>query len=286
MSLTLLRFLAMTIGPSITAAARPAATFLAIQITVVALIDHDLAALPESFAWVVSAPTIIAVALIAALEAAVKHDPDIAAILRDFRVDNITGALGALGAALLFMALGLPESEAAALATDGGLGEAGGALDALALAAASEHQTGAQVAAMGAAVGINMGLGWLRAQLLELVDDFDLGKLWARLETGGVVGVLILLPLLPLVVFGFLVLSALVLAALALAARAATQAIDRRCRVACDGCGFEVRVEASICPACKAARRPTAQPSSGLRAAYSALRARSTEQGTQRSRSD
>jgi hypothetical protein len=276
MSLTLLRFLAMTIGPSITAAARPATTLLAIQITVVALLYHDLAALPETLAWLASAPAIIVVAVLAGLETAAKHDPDVAAVLRDVQVDNVSGALGALGASLLFVALGMPESEAAALVADGSADHSG-ALDALALAAASEQHTSAQLAAVGGAVGINLGLTWLRSQLLELVDDFDLGKLWARLETGGVVGVLILLPLLPLVAFGFMVVSALALVAASMAARAATRAVDRRRRVACEACDFQVRIEASICPDCRSERQPAERPSSGLSAAYLALRSRSTD---------
>lgn len=276
MSLALLRFLAMTIGPSITAAARPAATFFAVQLVVAVLVYQELATVPGALSWLVSAPAIVVAAVLAAVETAAKHDADVAAVLRDLQVDNFTGAFGAFTAALLFAALGMPEAQAAAL-VDGApmpVGDAGGVLDATATAASSPHSTSLQVGAVGTAVGLNLGLTWLRSQLLEFVDDFDLGGLWARLETGGVLGVLILLPLLPLLIFGFLVLFAIVLVAGALAARAAERAMDRRARLGCESCGYEVRKEASMCPECKSARKPTMRQPSGISAAIAALRSR------------
>lgn len=286
MSVALLRFLAMTVGPSITAAARPAATFFAVQLVVAALVAQDLAAVPSALGWLVSVPAIVVAAVFAGVETAAKHDPDIAAVLRDLQVDNLTGAFGAFTSALLFAALGMPDAEAAAL-VDGAavpvggpvgepVGEPGGVLDATATAASSPLSTSVQVGAVGAAVGLNLGLTWLRSQLLEFIDDFDLGRVWARLETGGVLGVLILLPLLPLVIFAFLVFFAIVLAAGALAARAAERAIDRRARVECSSCGYQVRKEASLCPECKTEREPEMSHSSGISAALSALRSRAS----------
>lgn len=282
MSLALLRFLAMTVGPSITAAARPAVTFLAVQVVVAIMVAQDVAALPAALEWLVSVPAIVVAAVLAGLETAAKHDPDIAAVLRDLQVDNLTGAFGAFTAALLFAALGMPEADATAL-VDGApvpVGDDGGVLDATAAAASSDLGTPVQVGAVGAAVGINLGLTWLRSQLLAFVDDFDLGRLWARIETGGVVGVLILLPLLPLIIFSFLVFFALALAAGALAARAAQRAMDRRARVECDSCGYAVRKEASLCPECKTAREPAMGHASGVSAALSALKSRTSSAPT------
>ncbi len=286
MSLVLLRFLAMTIGPSITAAARPAATFLGVQLVVALLVHQDLAAVPQMMQWLISAPAIVAAAVLAGLETAAKHDPDIAAILRDMQVDNVTGAFGAFSAALLFAALDMPEVEAAAL-VDGAAGsmdnpmgestgnqaaESGGVLGAVATAAASEHRMEVQATAVGLAIGLNLGLTWLRSQLLEFIDDFELGRMWARIETGGVVGVLILLPLLPLVAFGFLIFLTAVLATVALTARAAQRVADRRARVPCKNCDYQVREEASLCPKCKTERQPTAEPASGIGAAWKTFR--------------
>lgn len=292
MSLTLLRFLAMTIGPSITAAARPAATFLGVQIIVAVLVAQDLATLPQMMQWLISVPAIVVAAVLAGLETAAKHDPDIAAILRDVQLDNLTGAFGAFTAALLFAALGLPEAQAAALMEGGaepvgsdlaggaglagsaGLAGGGGLLEATATAASSEHGTAVQIGAVSGAVGLNLGLTWMRSQVLEFVDDFELGKIWARIETGGVVGVLILLPLLPLVAFGFLSFFAVLFAAVAFAVRLAQKAADRRARVACETCGYQVRVEATLCPECRTEREPVREHQSGWSAAMEALRRR------------
>jgi hypothetical protein len=287
MSLALIRFLAMTVGPAFTAAARPAATFFGVQIVVALLVAYDMASLTPAFSWMVSVPALVVAGVLAALETAAKHDPDIAAVLRDLHVDNMTGAFGAFTAALLFAALGMPESEAAGLIEggaglpeggdipEGGAGNVGeaadGVLGATATAAATDHNPAVQVGAVGGAVGINLGLTWLRSELLEFIDDFDLGTLWARLETGGVVGVLVLLPLLPLVVFAFIVVFGIVLGSIAWAAKKAMDYIDQRSRVDCDACGYQLREEASLCPECGTERQPKLTHESGIGAAWDAL---------------
>jgi hypothetical protein len=278
MSLALLRFLAMTIGPAFTAAARPAATFFGVQIVVAILVSYDLTSLPGMFEWMISMPALVVAGVLAAMETVAKHDPDIAAVLRDLHVDNLTGAFGAFTAALLFAALGMPEGEAVGLIEGGELPDdeaagsgADGILGATATAASTDHSSAVQVGAVGGALGINLGITWLRSELLEFVDDFDLGKLWARIETGGVLGVLILLPLLPLVVFAFVVLFGIVLGSMAWASKKAMDYIDQRSRVECDSCGYEVREEASVCPECDAERQPQLTHESGVGAAWKAL---------------
>jgi hypothetical protein len=273
----------MTIGPAITAAARPAASFLGVQIIVAIMVAQEFASLPESMQWLISVPALVVAAVLAGLETAAKHDPDIAAILRDLQVDNLTGAFGAFTAALLFAALGIPEAQAAALVegarSAGGAGlaaNAGGLLDATATAASSEHGTALKVGAIGGALGLNLGLTWMRSQILEFVDDFELGRLWARIETGGVVGVLILLPLLPLIAFGFLLFFALVFVAVAFAVRLARRVADERARGGCETCDYQVRAEATLCPECKTEREPAGEHRAGLAAALEALRRRKT----------
>src|SRR5690554_2768674 len=108
MELQLLRFLAMIFGPAITSAARPAATFWGVQIVVAVLVHQDLASLPQAMQWLVSPAALVVAGVLAGAEIAAKHDPDIAGVLRDVGVDNITGAFGAFSAALLFAALGMP----------------------------------------------------------------------------------------------------------------------------------------------------------------------------------
>ncbi len=278
MSLELLRFLAMTVGPSITAAARPAVTFFAIQLTVAGLAHAELVTVPSGFSWLVGIPAIIIAGVLAGLETAAKHDPDVAAVLRDLHIDTITGAFGAFSVGLLFASLGLPEEEAGGLvdAAASGAGAGAGLLDATAEAVSADHSTPVQVAAVGGAVGTNIGLTLVRARLLEFLDDFDLGKIWARIETGGVVGVLLILPFLPLFALAFLVLAALVLAALGVAAKTTQHYLDQRRRVDCEGCDYRVRVEASVCPECGTEREPEIQQESGFAAAWAALRERPT----------
>jgi hypothetical protein len=273
-NLAVLRFLAMTLGPSITATARPAVTFWAVQLTVAALVYQQLVSVPDSLAWMISTQAIVVVGILAGLEAAARHDPDIAALLRDLQLDKITGALGALTSALLFVTLGLPETEAAAIVEGAAPTPSGGVLEATAQAAASERGDAVKVGAVGGAIGINMGLSWMRAQLLSFVDDFELGRWWARIETGGVVGLLVVLPLLPLLALAMLVVWSLLLSAVALTARAAQRAIDEHRRVPCPSCEHRVRVEASLCPECGEPLEPTAEPASGARAAWDALRGR------------
>lgn len=276
MTLELLRFLALTIGPAVTAAARPAVTFFAIQLVAAGLVYGDIAALPGGFTWLVSVPALIVAGVLAGLETAAKHDPDIAALLRDLKIDNITGAFGALSVALLFASLGLPEEEALRMT---GAVEGGGLLEATSTAVTADRSTPLQVGAIGGALGINVGLTWLRGELLEFVDDFELGKLWARLETGGVVGVLILLPLLPLVMLAFVTVFAVGLVAVSLGARAASDYADSRSRTDCEACGHRIREEASICPECRTERTPSIEPETGLDAAWTALRRRPAEAG-------
>ncbi|MGM0559101.1 MAG: hypothetical protein ACQEVA_22140 [Myxococcota bacterium] len=281
MSLALIRFFAMTVGPAFTAAARPAATFFGVQIVVALLVAYDMASLTPTFSWMISVPALVVAGVLAVMETAAKHDPDIAAVLRDLHVDNMTGAFGAFTAALLFAALGMPESEAAGLIEGGstlpepGAGDVGenasGVLGATATAATAEHNPAVQVGAVGGALGINLGLTWLRSELLEFIDDFDLGTLWARLETGGVIGVLVLLPLLPLIVFAFILVFGIVLGSAAWASKKAMDYIDQRSRVECASCGYEVREEASLCPECGAERQPKLTHESGVGAAWDAL---------------
>ena len=266
MSLVLLRYLAMVLGPAMTSTARPATTFLAVQLTVVALVDGQWAALPEGWEILISGPLLAVVAVFALLENLAAHDPDISALLRDLGVERIAAAFGALSAALLFSALGISEAEASALAGVEGqlLSESGGLLEAVAVAAATDHGPAVQFGVVALAVALNLSLAWLRAGLLRFIQEFGPAKLWARIESGGVVGVLILLPLFPLVVLGFLLVMAVALTVASLTARTAASAADQKRRTPCKACDYNLRVEASCCPECGAERTPEGIPTSGL----------------------
>lgn len=250
MDLSLLRLLAHTFGPAITAASRPGLTFGVIQLVVALLVRTGHATIAPGLAWLISPLAIGFGVLFAVLETLAKHDPDVAALMRDLHIDHALGAFGGFASALLFSALGLPPEAGQ---------PAGGESDlsvAVQLASSGEHAPAVRAAAIGGAVVLNLGLGWVRAKLIDVLDDLSLSALWARLETGGVLALLILLPLLPLVALAFLVIATIALSLLAVGARLTELALDRRSRVPCTACGERVRQEASLCSACRAELRP------------------------------
>ena len=198
MSAALLRLIATTVASSLAAAARPATTFFAMQLTVFVLVHREVATIPTVFELVISIPAIFVVALLAILETLAKHDPDIAVILRETHIDEITGACGALGAALLFTALGMPETEVATLVEEGAAGEV---LGTTAETAATEYGVFVQAGVVGGALAINIAMSYLRRHLLRHLYDYKLDKFWAFLESGGVIALLVLLPFVPLLVF-------------------------------------------------------------------------------------
>ena len=112
-------------------------------------------------------------------------------------------------------------------------------------------------AAVGGAVGLNAALIWARTQVLEFLREFDLATVWLRIETGGAVGVLILLPLLPTLVMMVGLLFAFAFAVLTFTVRGVAHAHDRMSRVSCAHCDTKVRPEASICPTCHGQLEPT-----------------------------
>jgi len=256
MDLALVRFMAMTLTPAITAAARPGLTFAVVQAISALLVWSGQAALPDGLGWMVSPSAVILGLLFGALETAARHDPDVDELLAELHLDKAVGAFGALAAPLLFASLGLPEGESMALGDLTGAGASGQAGATLATVVTAERSPMVTAAAVGGAVGINTSLIWARAQVLEFLREFDLAKVWLRLETGGAVGVLILLPLLPSLTLAVGALLALALAALTFTVRGVARAHDRMVRVDCPHCDHKVRPEASACPSCHGVLTP------------------------------
>ena len=256
MELALLHFLAMTFTPAIAAAARPGLTFAVVQVAIALAVRMDWASLPPSIAWLASLPALLFGALFAALETASRHDEDLAGLLRDLHLDSIGGAFGAFTSALLFAALGLPEDQANGLVPAGQGVFAANATETVQLI--DQANTPTAVAAVGGAVGLNLGLTWARAHVVSFLEDLQLARVWAWVESGGVVVVLALLPLVPLLLLAGLVLFSLLFAVLGLRLHLADTAHDRLRRSPCGGCGYALRVEASVCPECRAVRTPAA----------------------------
>jgi len=83
-------------------------------------------------------------------------------------------------------------------------------------------------------------------------------KVWLRLETGGVMMVLALLPLMPILMVVLLIVFSLVLGLVAWMVRGTRRYLDQRTRVPCGHCSHAVRPEASVCAVCGEGREPTA----------------------------
>jgi hypothetical protein len=285
MDLALVRFLALHLTPAITAAARPGATFAVVQGIAALLVWNGEATVPDALSWLVSPAAVLIGIVFAGLETLARHDPDFEEVLADLHLDKAVGAFGALAAPLLFATLGLPESDALALGDGAAVATADPISGSLALAVASDRPTIVTAAAVGGAVGLNAGLTWARAQVLEFLQTFELSKIWLRLETGGVVVVLALMPLMPVVMLLLVGLFSLVFAGVAWTVRGTQDFLDRQSRVPCPHCNHAVRVEASVCPECGGSLVPTTlldQPgalSRGVGAALGYLRARRQPEG-------
>ena len=244
----LVRFLALVFTPALTGAARPGMTFAVVQLFVAVLVRFDWVVLNDSLLWLVSMPAIAAGLVLGLAETLAQHDPDVAELLRELHVDHVLGAFGTFSAALLLSSLGLPESGTSPTANAGFAAQ---------LAIAADQPLPVQFASLSAAVGLNLTLVRLRAEALEFLDQVDLSGLWARVETGGIAGVLVLLPFLPVLMLGMILAATVALWMVGGAIRAMDEVRDRRRRTACPACGARVRMEATRCTACRGALSPT-----------------------------
>ena len=113
-----------------------------------------------------------------------------------------------------------------------------------------ERPVAVTIAAIGTGLGLNVGAVWLRGQFVQFLREFELSRAWARLETGGLVVMLLLLPLLALLSLGFVATFAAVLTAIAITIRGTRRVVDRLGREECGNCDYRLRPEASLCPSC------------------------------------
>ncbi len=254
MDLALVRFGAQTFGASLTSTARPATTFFIVQAFVFGLLHYEVASLPASLHWAISLPALVAVAVVAVIENLALHDSDIGEVLHDAGIDKIAGAAGATTSMLLFAALGLPEAEAARLAGDDSLV---GLFNGEVWAASAGTSTATRAAVVAAALATHAGLAWLRGKVVMLMADLDLGGVWAGVETGGVIGVMVLVAVLPVVAAIVVVALMITFAVAGLGAQGLAMWLDRRRRSPCRSCETPVRHEASKCPNCGSSLSPS-----------------------------
>ncbi len=243
----LARLVAQTVTVSTTSSGRPALTFFLVQVLVGLGVHTGHVALPEGVLPLVSAWALALGATLAVAELLAQHLDDVEAVLRELRYDRIAGALGALGATLIFASLGLPEEEALAPA------EAAGAL---VLLEASGYELGVQAAALGGALALNLVLTWARARVLEALGALDLRWAWQVIETGGVAAVILLLPVAPVLTLLLVVVVVVALGSVGALLRGGQVLVDRRARRPCPACAQSIRVEASLCWGCGVAVAP------------------------------
>lgn len=252
----LARFLAQTFNASILSSSRPGLTFAAIQWTIGVMARQDLLTIAPSLEWLISVPALLIAALFAGLETWTRHDPDAAELLRELKLDHLTGAFGVFSSALLFASLGLPEGEAQGLINTQDQSSSEIAL-AISMAAAAEQPMPVKIGVVSAAVALHGAITLARTQIMNFIADFELEAVWARLETGSAVGLLVAMLLAPYLATAFLILATVILFTVALTVRAARHAADRRCRVQCPSCGHAVRPEARRCTSCSGDLIPT-----------------------------
>ena len=273
MSIVVLRYLALIIAPAITSSARPVMTLLGVQILSLFLVHREMVAAPEAMAWFLAIEVTYVLGALAVLEIIVAHDSDVSALLGDLGIDRVSAAVGAMASTMVLALLGVAEAQEAV----GEVEMLWGAGEAL----SADRDAWISYGIVAAAVGINLVLTWFRSGLLRWIDEFGVRKWWARVETGGIIAVLLLIPFFPLIIGTFALVFALGLLVLSAMVRAGAVALDRQWREPCEGCGYAVRKEASLCPECGREREPTAQPKSGFGALREALRARKVKPGAE-----
>jgi hypothetical protein len=249
MILGALWLLAQTVTTSASAAARPATTLFAIQLGFATAVQVGLVALPALALWAVSLPALALAAVIAFVELIATQQPDLDELLDDSWVRWVLGGVTAGAVAALFAVATSPFEGA----VDPASADMAAALD---HAAAGGYPVWLQLAVVAVAVGVNLGLGWLRERVKAIVHALGLSWYVAIVETGGVLGAIALVPLLPPVTFAIVVVLAVASGAVALSARVIGAVADRRARRPCPACGHRIRLEASRCPACHAEVAP------------------------------
>lgn len=255
MYLEAIRYLAQTYSVSLTASSRPALTFFGVQVGIYALSLNQMVVVPDAMGWLHSTAAFGVAGVLALLEVLAHHQDDISEMLHETGVDKFLSVFGAFSAALLFGSLGLPVEEAVDLM--GSQTDAQADLTQAVYASAHSGVPGwLQGIALTTGVGLNLGLSVIRGRIISALDDFGLKGLWQRVETGGIMAVLVIIPFLPLVMFAVLATVVLAFASLGVVLIGADKILDRTGRYRCPSCQVLVRQEASCCPSCATALTP------------------------------
>jgi hypothetical protein len=258
MYLEAIRYLSQTYSVSLTASSRPALTFFGVQVGVYALAANNMVVVPEAMWWLHSTAAFGVAGVLALVEVLAHHQDDISEMLHETGVDKFLSVFGAFSAALLFGSLGLPVEESVELIGTQTAAQAD-LTQAVYVSAHSGVPGWLQGVALTTGMGLNLGLSFIRGRIISALDDFGLKGLWQRVETGGILAVLIVIPFLPLLIFAVLATLVLAFASFGVILIGADKVLDRTGRYRCPSCQVLVRQEASCCPSCKEELTPKVQ---------------------------
>jgi len=250
---TLLQYLAQSFSAAVTSASRPALTFFIIQSSILIGVQAEWLSIAPGIAWMIH-PALFAMGLILTIiESMAQHDEDIAMMMNDFKIHQITAACGTYASVLLFSSLGLPTEEAMQMIQEQGASSSlvNSTQDMVIPYAQDQDASTMQLGVAAGAVISNLSITYVRGYIHEYLDDLDLLPIWQKIETGGVIGALILLLLAPLLCLFLLVIVLFVGAVLGFTIRTANKLKDSRERYQCPSCNHRVRKEAIICSACR-----------------------------------
>ena len=237
---SMVHLLMQTITAAVAATGRPVMTLFAVQALVGAAVRAQVAEVHGALEPMVSFLAIALMGVFALVEGVLQHQSESAELLDDVYAQRFAGGASAATSALLLGSVGMHGAGA----------PTGEIWEVIRLANESTHGPLITFGAVLLSLGISLGLGWVRSLVLESLRDAELDGVFQWLETGGVVTVLILLPLLPALALALVLVAAAGMTAVAVLAKGGEWAMDRQSRRPCPSCTTAIRVEASTCPEC------------------------------------
>jgi hypothetical protein len=99
---------------------------------------------------------------------------------------------------------------------------------------------------------VHLAAGFARTRALDLLRSVGIGGVAHWIESFGVVGIVIVAVFLPILALLLAGIALVPVVGGVLAARFAEHRIDQGRRRACPSCGHAARMEASVCPSCRA----------------------------------
>lgn len=250
MEQTIAQLIARATGAAFTATSRPALTFFLCQLAVALASRHGWVAMVPTMQWLVGIPMLVVGLVATVVEILIEHSAQIEELVRNVHGDKLWRVAGSFFVGLLLISIGVESgANGAAAATPQ-------QLDTVVSLANSGQPAWIKALVVAGTVGVTQGLTWLRALVLGWLDDLHLKSLWQYVETGGVLGFLILLALSPILTVVLALVVTLVMVAVALAVRALDKRLDSSRRRACPSCGTQARDEALVCWSCKQALEP------------------------------